>query len=107
MSTLYKDVLASSDAVKKLAEALNDLGETPEQVAASLLAQGCQGTPRRACDCPLAKYLTRVHGSHVSVGATFAGIVDANGKVIPVVLPSGAYNFRVKFDQELFPELIR
>ena len=92
------------DKVERL---LQDLGDTPETVAAYLEGQGITGHRQHAFACPISRYLSRVTGLAM-VSATPATTAlyggDGRGPVI-VLLPSPVRVFISQFDHGSYETL--
>lgn len=90
---------------KKVQKALEELGDTPEQVAASLRELGIKGVPLHAVYCPIAKFVAKTiyrsstaqysHSTWCSIWGWYA-----------VPNPWAVSKFIEKFDTYQYPELI-
>jgi hypothetical protein len=66
----------NKEVERALTAKLAKLGDTPDAVAATLLAEGCRGKPAQSARCPVARYLQKLGWSEVSVGLRDASIFD-------------------------------
>lgn len=88
----------------KLTQALNDLGNTQDEVYRTLKAQGFVGKPRTCDKCPVARYLNAKVGPGITVGkATGAGWDSRT--IISVMLPSPVLGFIEAFDEGVYSDL--
>lgn len=88
--------------------ALEALGTTVEEVAAELLKGGFKGVPRRACECPVALYLSHalnVPTDSVAVAFSDAVLMWGNSGPISIPLPGAVSQFVNDFDKGLYREL--
>jgi hypothetical protein len=81
---------------------LRALGESPDEVAASLLALGCRGMPAQHSSCPVARYM---------LARGFEGAAVDNRRMEwddgrRVVLPPPVFDFVRRFDQGEYPALV-
>lgn len=113
MTKVWSRSESSGRALRRAAsECLDQLGHSPEQVAARLEMYGVQGVPGRADDCPMARYLKAVIGSEPCVGRI--GVleqrlqINRRGLRLPfsVSLPVAVQAFVRDFDEGRFPVLV-
>jgi hypothetical protein len=93
---------------------LNSLGDTPEQVADSLLAQKIKGIPGSTADCPISNCL-RSHGAIYAITWGRDGIVVSSYPkeghiedvffIEPPLISKSIKQFIVMFDANKFPNL--
>jgi hypothetical protein len=81
------------------------LGETPEQVAETLKAQGIKGDRHSPHSCPIYHYLTG-KGYSVECLSQF-GIYTISPYYGDIKMPKVVERFIVAFDQGKYPELIK
>lgn len=83
------------------------LGDSADQIAATLDAKGIRGRRGRACDCPVARYLLTsipdLNGVYVSSGS-----IGAYTKTVSVEMYTrpGLVAFIVAFDDGAYPQLV-
>jgi hypothetical protein len=97
---------------------LAQLGESPDEVARTLLASGVHGVPRDNRSCAVALYLSALMGAdprirsvtvgHCSLVITLVAPTDARpaGRLW-VQLPKAVRGFVAEFDACHYPEVIR
>lgn len=91
---------------------LDQLGTTPERVAASLEGAGVQGYPFLGAHCPIARYVHAVVGIEPGIGKVKIGLSRATINAphwwwpISVSLPVPIRLFVLAFDRGQFPELL-
>jgi hypothetical protein len=91
---------------------LDQLGSTPERVAASLQRAGVQGYPFLGAHCPIARYVHAVVGIEPGIGKVKIGLSRATINAphwwwpISVSLPVPIRLFVLAFDRGQFPELL-
>jgi hypothetical protein len=91
---------------------LDQLGSTPERVAASLQRAGVQGYPFLGAHCPIARYVHAVVGVEPGIGKVKIGLSRATINAphwwwpISVSLPVPIRLFVLAFDRGQFPELL-
>ncbi len=87
-------------------EAIQALGETPEQVTAKLSEMGIKGYRQMASSCPVAKYLNACGFPHVTVGSTANLYQDADKHYSDQChhLPAGVKQWICDFDDGKYPE---
>jgi hypothetical protein len=91
---------------------LDQLGSTPERVAASLERAGVQGYPFLGAHCPIARYVHAVVGVEPGLGKVKIGLCRATINAphwwwpISVSLPVPIRLFILAFDRGQFPELL-
>jgi hypothetical protein len=91
---------------------LDQLGSTPERVAASLQRAGVQGYPFLGAHCPVARYVHAVVGIEPDIGKVKIGLSRATINAphwwwpISVSLPVPIRLFVLAFDRGQFPELL-
>jgi hypothetical protein len=83
---------------------LNQLGETPEEVAESLKAKGLKGKRKRAHCCPIYQYLTS-HGLDVGVSPNEIVLYDITTKGCDITAPLPIKQFIYDFDDGKYPNL--
>ncbi len=99
-----------------MAETLARLGGTAGEVADSLRRLGVKGRQRRACDCPLARFLmrdARPEIDRVTVSWCCASRVATQGptpgswpELEFCSLPKACGDFVVEFDTGYYPDLV-
>jgi hypothetical protein len=95
-----------------VANLLNQLGSTPDAVAASLERAGVRGDPFLVSRCPIAQYLHAVVGVEPRVGKIKVGLYRAVinrprwWRPLIVALPSPVRLFILGFDRGRFPALL-
>ncbi len=86
--------------------ALDDLGATPDEIAAALERLGYRGYRLAAWDCPLARYLGERLGAMVAVEGTYASWFDpSQGRSVRLPLASPLRMFVERFDAGGYREL--
>lgn len=96
------------DLVPEITRALEVLGSTGNEVAATLRAAGVKGMRHRAGDCPVARYLQKAFdlpASLLAVADTHVGLAAASADVLRVMLPAPVTMFVIAFDFGRHPEL--
>jgi hypothetical protein len=83
---------------------LEQLGETPEQVAEALKAKGFKGKRKRAHCCPIYQYLTS-HGLDVGVSPSEIALYDTTTKGCDITAPLPIKQFIYDFDLGKYPDL--
>jgi hypothetical protein len=97
---------------------LNDLGDSPDRVAASLQAAGVQGVPKDNRSCAVALYLSAQMGSEADVRAITVGhcsmlitLVDPHDSRpagrLHVQLSKPMRRFVASFDAMQYPKIVR
>jgi hypothetical protein len=83
------------------------LGDTPEQVAATLAEHGCLGIPGNCARCPVAVYLMRsdLDLRNVSVDGVVAILFPGDEDYVYLDLPDPVIAFVDRFDHDDFPQL--
>lgn len=86
-----------------LEQALAELPDTADGIAAYLTEQDCRGKRDDGTCCPLANYLRGIGflAPHVDPDVAFEGVHDA----ATVRLPTGARRFVARFDEGEWPQL--
>lgn len=96
--------------VLSLAEALAELPDTADGIAAMLTEKGIRGERRRAACCPVANYLVGVGFEEASVGPTQIEVWSDDGDIDPdemeAVTPWWVTEFIIRFDGGEWPELV-
>lgn len=91
-------------------QALTDLGDTAEAIAAALLTNGYTGRTASASYCPIARYLSDtipgLIADSIQVGTDDAGLWTEHGHSIDVDLPAPVVTFVTAFDCGAYPELV-
>lgn len=88
------------------ARLLLELGDTPDQIALSLLEQGVTGCPNDGFRCGLAERLRRA-GYHVHVDDDVVEILDADGWAVDSFPTTDAQReFAQRFDRHDYPALV-
>lgn len=83
----------------RLADALAELPDTAEKIAAMLSAEGIKGEQSCLSRCPLAVWLTLRVGARCKVGTDHAWVLNEVGKTDFVVgMPFAAIQFVTRFD---------
>jgi len=82
---------------------LEQLGETPEQVAEALKAKGFKGRPKQAHCCPIYHYLTS-HGLDVGVTPGQISLYAPNDDC-DITAPLSIKQFVYDFDAGKYPDL--
>lgn len=89
---------------------LNMLGETPSEIADTLLVSGFYGRIRHPCECPLARYL-RANGvvfNSIDNEAVY-GVVEIDGEDEyddDIGVPGAIDEFMCDFDSGKYPALV-
>jgi hypothetical protein len=97
------DEALSSAIAGKLAK----LGDTSEEVAAALEAEGCAGRPGYPEGCPVAKYLNKIGWGEVSVGAMDVAVFGEDDEAVARFdLPESLRLFIADFDGWVYPRLL-
>jgi hypothetical protein len=89
----------------KVQELLLALGETPEQIASNLLAQGCRGEMGESLGCPVAILLVKHSLDEFRVGNIRVTISDPFDGYVSCDMPVAIRSFIETFDSGRFPEL--
>lgn len=86
-----------------LEQALAELPDTADGIAAYLTEQECRGKREDGDYCPIANYLRGIgfRDPHVGLALAFEGVHEAE----TVHLPDGARRFVARFDEGEWPEL--
>lgn len=84
-------------------EALEELGETAEEVAESLRKGGHKGIPKTACACPVANFCNKKFDADTDVQLSEIVLTDCE---IVVDMPDNIFQFITRFDNGEFPELV-
>jgi hypothetical protein len=96
----------NKEVERALTAKLAKLGDIPDAVAATLLAEGCQGKPAQSARCPVARYLQKLGWSEVSVGTRDASVYDDESNEIARPQFSRAITeFIFRFDADEYPGL--
>jgi hypothetical protein len=86
-------------------DALESLGQTKDEVVASLVGMGIKGTGT-SCDCPLARFLRRSGFPAARVGVATAWEQDQPIGGRSVRLPNPCLAVRIAFDDYRLPQLV-
>ena len=97
--------MSRGEVEQKISRLLDDLGTTPEEIAAFLEGQGLTGVRRIPERCPVAVYLTRATGLRVSAGSRRIHVIG--GEPIEISTPPPVTNFIWAFDGGQFRSLLR
>lgn len=95
----------ADDIRRRALDLLEALGDTEEQVAASLIERGIKGVRREPCACPIWKYLDGEGIPVLSVGGGGIGIAGT----LPIGYPTAIEDFIDAFDDAddpAWPELV-
>lgn len=82
---------------------LENLGNTSEEVAKTLYAEGVKGVRGDPCNCPVANYLRHTLGNYWSVSEK--SVYFAIGGERAAITPRAVELFIVDFDDEMYPDL--
>lgn len=89
-----------------VAEFLNSLGDTPDQVRDSLVSKGVKGLICEPCMCPVARALNDEFNGYSTVGTGDVVVYDESYETrIAVPVPEGVRKFISMFDARHYPEL--
>jgi hypothetical protein len=88
---------------------LRDLGDTRDQVAATLTQLGCRGDRNNCLACPIAVYLLRagLGAVQVLVGDLEAELIYPAGRTEFVDLPEPVAAFVAGFDTGMYEQLVK
>lgn len=105
--------IEEDDTVRRL---LTSMGDTPEEVAATLIAERCQGPWMNDCFCPVAQYLAKKTShaasatSHVCVIGSFTyaddGMIDTFVGTEWAKTPSAVAEVIQGIDRGSYPDLV-
>lgn len=85
---------------------LESLGDTPEDVAASLRKLGCRGYSHCPGTCPVARFLLSVGCTDIVVSHIWLVATGPNGQVASHRMPPAVGAFVLRFDDGWYPELV-
>jgi hypothetical protein len=95
----------NNETAHKAQQLLNDLGDTPHDIAKALQQLGITGIKRHDGQCPLARYL-KTHIPFATVARMFAIVAaDSPGIVGEVELTTAQSAFIEQFDQGSYPDI--
>lgn len=91
--------------------ALDELGSTPDAVAAKLMSEGCKGQKFASTGCPIAVFLQKRFPDKTCVAGLFSCCVTDYSDPLTITrqwvrIPSAVYNFVRAFDVEAYPDLL-
>jgi hypothetical protein len=69
---MLKELIKEKDITNKLQE----LGNTPDAVAASLQEIGIKGIKKKSCHCPIANYISALTGKQCAVNSVVILLVE-------------------------------
>jgi hypothetical protein len=87
-----------------LEQALIKLGNTHDEVAATLLAGGFKGKKTSSCDCPVARYLCATLDDGNVYRVERWEVFSDNGE--DTTMPKAVCDFVFWFDKGAYPDLI-
>jgi hypothetical protein len=90
--------------VRRLVEALEELGRSSEAIARELGRRAIRGTPEVGF-CPIARYLDDHFGGVPVIVEPSCIIIGAGEERVRVPTPEPVGAFITRFDQGLYPEL--
>ncbi len=96
--------MSRDEREQKIYRLLDDLGTTPEEIAAFLEGQGVTGVRRIPERCPVAVYLARAIGSRVFAGSGRIQVMDEER--FEIATPRPVANFIWAFDGGQFRALL-
>jgi hypothetical protein len=98
--------MINKEVERALTAKLAKLGDNPDAVAATLLAEGCLGKPCAANGCPVVRYLQKLGWPDASVGCRDASVYDDDGnEVARPQLSKAVAGFIAGFDADGYPGL--
>lgn len=113
MTKVWSRSESSGRALRQaVCDCLDQLGHSPEEVAARLEMYGVTGVPGRADDCAMARYLRAVIGTEHTVGRV--GVLEQRLRItrprlrlpLSIPLPEAIQGFVRHFDEGDYPALV-
>jgi len=85
---------------------LAQLGTDPDAIADRLTGLGITGMLHEPGDCAIARYLTTLPGVDRALVGGYGITIRAGGERITLAQPAAIRDFRRRFDNGLYPQLV-